>query len=119
MLSINKLSKKLQHTYYSSNKKSFILNIDLDEINKKDISKNANKHDMELLSNLTDKKWKLLDKKRKLFKVKDEVSYNIQFREHDKKLQYLLIRKLEVFKEFPDNHAYPKACHLINKISEL
>jgi hypothetical protein len=41
------------------------------------------------------------------------------FREHDKKLQYLLIRKLEVFKEFPDNPAYPKACHLINKISEL
>ena len=85
MKPLNKLSKKLQHTYYSSNKKSFILNIDLDEINKKDISKNANKHDMELLSNLTDKKWKLLDKKRKLFKVKDEVSYNIQFREHDKK----------------------------------
>ena len=85
MKTIDKLCNKLRNIYYSANKKSFILDIDLDEITQKDLKKNANKTDIVLLDNIIDKKWKLLDKSRKLFKVFDKINYNIQIREHPKK----------------------------------
>ena len=79
---ISKLTKKLYKTYYASGHKPFLLNIDLDTITVDDIKKQAGKEDVTLLNKITQKKWKLLNKRRMLFKVyDDEHNYNIQLRE--------------------------------------
>jgi len=53
------------------------------------------------------------------FLLKSPILAKRMFREYDKKLQYLLIRKLSVFNWFPANPSTPKACDLINKINAL
>jgi len=78
---ISKLAKRLYETYYTSGQKPFLLNIDLDNIQIQDIKKKATRSDGTLLNGISKKKWKLLNKKRMLFKIYDSGhNYNLQVR---------------------------------------
>lgn len=82
MKQIENLAHTLRDLYYSADKHTFIINIELDKIKLNDLRKLGGQ---QIINKLTEKKWKLLDKNRKLFKIYDTVNYNIQIREHTKK----------------------------------
>jgi hypothetical protein len=82
MKQIENLTHTLRDLYYSADKKTFIINIELDDIKLNDLRKLGGQN---IINKLTEKKWKLLDKNRKLFKIYDTINFNIQIREHSQK----------------------------------